>query len=152
MPLVLFNQQIGPYQVLPCRARVDLRAMAMKRCSVFPKAPASLGPHHHCLASYSGHSWGVGSYLSVEVQSVYSTAPADWAISQSLDFQLDTIKKQGIINLSSYSSKSDASVVPRDNKVTFLGKGCCNILTNKREITSDATGVTAPTTSGGFGQ
>ena len=30
--------------------------------------------------------------------------------------------------------------------------GYCNILTNKREITSDATGVTAPTTSGGFGQ
>ena len=28
----------------------------------------------------------------------------------------------------------------------------CNILTNKREITSDATGVTAPTTSGGLGQ
>ena len=28
----------------------------------------------------------------------------------------------------------------------------CNILTNKREITSDATGVTTPTTSGGFGQ
>ena len=28
----------------------------------------------------------------------------------------------------------------------------CNTLTNKREITSDATGVTAPTTSGGFGQ
>ena len=27
--------------------------------------------------------------------------------------------------------------------------GGCNILTNKREITSDATGVTAPTTSGG---
>ena len=30
--------------------------------------------------------------------------------------------------------------------------GWCNILTNKREITSDATGVTAPTTSGGFSQ
>ena len=30
--------------------------------------------------------------------------------------------------------------------------GDCNILTNKRKITSDATGVTAPTTSGGFGQ
>ena len=27
----------------------------------------------------------------------------------------------------------------------------CNILTNKREITSDVSGVTAPTTSGGFG-
>ena len=29
---------------------------------------------------------------------------------------------------------------------------CCNIFTNKREITSDATGVMARTTSGGFGQ
>ena len=28
----------------------------------------------------------------------------------------------------------------------------CNILNNKREITSDAIGVTALTTSGGFGQ
>ena len=28
----------------------------------------------------------------------------------------------------------------------------CNILTNKREITSDAKGVPALTTSGGFGQ
>ena len=33
-----------------------------------------------------------------------------------------------------------------------IGIGYCNILTNKREITSDATGVMAPTTSGGFGQ
>ena len=31
-----------------------------------------------CLVSYAGHSLG-GSYLSAEVQSVYSTAPADWA-------------------------------------------------------------------------
>ena len=30
MLLVLFNPQIGPYQVLPLRARVDLGAMAMK--------------------------------------------------------------------------------------------------------------------------
>ena len=29
--LVLFNPLIGPYQVLPLQARVDLRAMAMKR-------------------------------------------------------------------------------------------------------------------------
>ena len=44
--------------------------------------------------------------------------------------------------------------------VKTLYKGCwlrnkysnCNILTNKREITSDATGVTAHTTSGEFGQ
>ena len=31
-----------------------------------------------CLVSYTGHSWG-RSYPSAEVQSVYSTAPADWA-------------------------------------------------------------------------
>ena len=38
MPLVLFNPKIGPYLVLPRRARVDLGAMAMNGCSVFPKA------------------------------------------------------------------------------------------------------------------
>ena len=32
-----------------------------------------------CLVSYPGHSLG-SSYPSAEVQSVYSTAPADWAI------------------------------------------------------------------------
>ena len=32
-----------------------------------------------CLVSYSGHSLG-GSYSSAEMQSVYSTAPDDWAI------------------------------------------------------------------------
>ncbi len=31
-----------------------------------------------CLVSYPRHSLGV-SYPSAEVQSVYSTAPADWA-------------------------------------------------------------------------
>ena len=32
-----------------------------------------------CLVSYPGHSLGGGSYSSAEKQSVYSTAPADWA-------------------------------------------------------------------------
>ena len=32
-----------------------------------------------CLVSYSGHSMMGGSYPSAEKQSVYSTAPADWA-------------------------------------------------------------------------
>ena len=49
MQLVLFNPQIGPYQVLPFRARVDLGAMAMKGCFTFPKAPASLEPHHQVV-------------------------------------------------------------------------------------------------------
>ena len=42
MLLVLSNPQIGPYQMLPLRPRVDLRAMAMKGFSAFPKAPALL--------------------------------------------------------------------------------------------------------------
>ena len=32
-----------------------------------------------CLVSYLGYSLGEGSYPSAGVQSVYSTAPADWA-------------------------------------------------------------------------
>ena len=32
--------------MLPLRVRVDLGAMAMKRYSAFPKAPALLKPHH----------------------------------------------------------------------------------------------------------
>ena len=43
--LVLFGRYIGPYQVLPLWARVDLEAMAIKGCSSFPKAPALLEPH-----------------------------------------------------------------------------------------------------------
>ena len=49
MLLVLFNPLIGPYQVLPFRARVDLGAMAMKGYSAFPKAPASLELHHQII-------------------------------------------------------------------------------------------------------
>ena len=49
MPLALFNTYIGHYQVLPRRARVDLGAMAMKGYSAFPKAPASLEPHHQIV-------------------------------------------------------------------------------------------------------
>ena len=40
MQFLLFKPWIGPYQVQP------LGAMAMKGCSAFPKAPASLEPHH----------------------------------------------------------------------------------------------------------
>ena len=35
--LVLFDPKIGPYQLLPLQARVDLGAMAMKGCSAFSK-------------------------------------------------------------------------------------------------------------------
>ena len=49
MELVLFNPQIEPYQVLQILARVDLGAIAMKSCSTFPKASASLEPHHQIV-------------------------------------------------------------------------------------------------------
>ena len=48
---------------------MNLGAMAMKRYSVFLKAPLSLELHHLIVIS-----------RTAEVQSVYSTAPADWAI------------------------------------------------------------------------
>ena len=44
----LLNPLIGPYQVLPLRTRVDLRAMAMKRYSTFPK-DSRLEPHHQIV-------------------------------------------------------------------------------------------------------
>ena len=49
MQLVLLNTLIGLYQVLPLRARTDLEAMAMKGYFAFPKAPASLKPHHQIV-------------------------------------------------------------------------------------------------------
>ena len=44
-----------------------------------PQSPSITGASSSdCLVSYPGHSL-VGSYLSAEKQSVYSTAPANWA-------------------------------------------------------------------------
>ena len=45
----LFGPLRGPYQVLPSRARVDLREMAMKRYSALLKGPALLEPHHQIV-------------------------------------------------------------------------------------------------------
>ena len=57
--LVLFEPLIGPYQVLPLWGRVDLRAMAMKRYSAFPKAPALLEPHYQIVKCYIQDTrWG----------------------------------------------------------------------------------------------
>ena len=54
--------------------------MTMKECSAFPKAPASMEPHHQIvLCHIQDTHWG-GGYPSAEVQSVYSTARVDWAI------------------------------------------------------------------------
>ena len=68
--------------MLPLRTRVDLGVMAMKGYSASPKLQ-----HHWNIAIIlfsviSRTLVVVGSYPSEEMQSGYSTAPADWASSQ----------------------------------------------------------------------
>ena len=48
----------------------------LQRPSIIGASPSD------CLVSYLGHPYG-GSYPSAEMQSVYSTAPADWARESS---------------------------------------------------------------------
>ena len=64
-------------------------------------------PHYqNCLVSYPGHSlWG-GSYPSAEKQSVYSTAPGDWATGHSLE--------QGGVSYPSAEKQSVYSTAPGD--------------------------------------
>ena len=66
---VLFNTQIGPDEVLPLRASVDLRAMDMKGNTAFPKPPELLKPHHQIV---QGTRWG-GSYLCSDAVGVFSS-------------------------------------------------------------------------------
>ena len=49
---VLFDPQIGSYQVLPLQARVDLGAMVMKGYSTFPKASALQLPPHQIILGH----------------------------------------------------------------------------------------------------
>ena len=59
--LALFDPKIGPYQVLPLCASVDLGEMAMDGYPAFPKAPALLEPHHDTVYSHiPGHSLEIG--------------------------------------------------------------------------------------------
>ena len=74
---VLFDPYRGPYQLLPLKARVDLGAMAIKGNPHSPKPYWNLTIRLFCVIP--GHSLGE-SYPSAEKQSVYSTAPPDWAM------------------------------------------------------------------------
>ena len=59
MLLVLFNPEIGSYQVLPFQVRVDLGAMAMKGVLHIPQSSSTAGTSpSDCLVSYPGHSLG----------------------------------------------------------------------------------------------
>ena len=86
--------------MLPLQAGVNGEAVAMKGYSAFPKAPALLETSPpDCLESYQNTRCGVGGYSSVEKQSVYSTAPADWAMLMNLPMMnLPTMHLQ-MINL-----------------------------------------------------
>ena len=66
--------------MLPLRARVDLSAMAMKEYFAFPKALGLLKPHHQIVLCHIQDICLVEYYPFVEMQSVYSTALADYAI------------------------------------------------------------------------
>ena len=80
--------------MLPLRARVDLGAMAIKGYSALPKAPESLEPRHEIVYCHIQDTrMGGGSYSAAEVQSVYSTAPADWAKSKKRDKYLDLVSE-----------------------------------------------------------
>ena len=53
--------------------------MAIKGYSAFPKTPALLESHRQIVKSYILDTRWWGFYSSAEMQSVYSTAPADCA-------------------------------------------------------------------------
>ena len=77
--------------------------MEMKGCSAFPKAAAILEPHHEIVKYHIQDTRLVGgSYSSEEEQSVYSTAPADWAINESGIIQSDFLLQGHMINLQPY--------------------------------------------------
>ena len=76
--LVPFDPWIWPSHMLPLWAKLDLGLMAIKRWSTFLKALASLDPQHQIFSVISKKLVG-GSYPSAGMQSVYSTASADWA-------------------------------------------------------------------------
>ena len=64
---------IRPYQMLPLKARVDLRDVSIKGYSTSPKDPAS-----DCLVSCPKHLLSQ-SKPSAEMQPMYSAAPDNWA-------------------------------------------------------------------------
>ena len=67
-------------QVLPLRVRVDLEVMLTKEHFTFPKV-LELEPHYQMQFSVTFREvvGGEGeSCPSAEMQSVFSTAPADW--------------------------------------------------------------------------
>ena len=76
--IFLFDPLMGPQQLQPRWDRVDLGVMAIKGYSTFAKA-SGLEPHNHIVISKTLIGVGCGSLPSAEMQSLYSTTPANWA-------------------------------------------------------------------------
>ena len=76
------NGQIGPYQVLSLRARMDQGAMAMKMYPTFPRAPG-LERHHQivlCHIKDTRWKWSVLTLCRNALGLFYSSPlAADWA-------------------------------------------------------------------------
>ena len=67
--------------MLPLQVRIDLEAMAMKGIlHILQSFGITRASPSDCSVLYPGHQFvgRGGSYSSAEMQSVYSTAPADW--------------------------------------------------------------------------
>ena len=80
MLLVLFNPYIGPLSGATTPGKSGPGSNGNEGVVRIPQSSSIAGTSpSDCLVSYPGHSLGGGSYPSAEVQSVYSTAPADWA-------------------------------------------------------------------------
>ena len=80
-----------------------------------PQSPGITGTSpSDCLVSYPGHSLGVGAYPSAEVQSVYSTAPANWAKLLFLEMADNDINNKGELLI----------VFRRVHKISFVLKIC----------------------------
>ena len=80
---VLFDSMIGPYKMLTLWARLDMGAMAIKRYTIFRKAPALLEPYHHIVSCYIRTLMVDGYYPSAEMYSVFSIAQDNWATTVS---------------------------------------------------------------------
>ena len=81
--LVLFNPEIGPLSGATTPGQSGPGSNGNEWVLRIPQSSSIAGTSpSDCLMSYPGHSLGRGSYPSAEKQSVYSTAPADWAMER----------------------------------------------------------------------
>ena len=82
--LILFNPLIGPLSGATTQGQSGPGSHGNQGVLCIPQSSSIAGTSpSDCLMPYPGHSLVVGgSYLSAEMLSVYSIAPADWAIEK----------------------------------------------------------------------